>query len=242
MSDWLNHVTINVPRNGTTSHTCDPSNATGGGAVAGGTAFTPTAGRLLVVYAYGAVTFTTPAGWTLPTGGSAVNSGGLYVFYKLSAAGSDTFTTTQNATNYAVVFDVYEFGSGSTFKAVAGATAVAPAGGAGPNLTSLTGTNWIAAVVGMAAGVAAAATSGSTTWASGTEVTDTFVAAGGITDGYEFSTAEFNSDVSTSKSDAATVTTNTTAGADERLMVAFTPSGVAAPAIPPELVMAPRRP
>jgi hypothetical protein len=114
MSNWLNHVTIAAPRNGTTSHTCDPTNATGGGTVVTGSTFTPTSGRLLVVVCYGAVTFTTPSGWTLPTSGSAVNNGGLYVFYR-TAAGSDPFTTTQNGSNYPVVFDIYEFATGSTF-------------------------------------------------------------------------------------------------------------------------------
>lgn len=202
MSNWVNHVTIAAPRNGTTAHICDPSNATGGGTVVTGSAFTPTSGRLLVVVCYGGVTFTTPSGWTLPASGSAINNGGLYVFTR-TAAGSDTFTTTQNSSNYAVVFDVYEFNTGSTFVASLSATAVAN-GGAGPNLTGLTGTNWIAGCAGWDDG-STFTTAASHVWASGTEIVDTWTPIV-TTDGYSYSLTEFNSDASTSKSVADTIT------------------------------------
>src|SRR4051812_44300088 len=105
MVDWVNHVAIAAPRNATTTHNgITPSSGT----VVAGTAFTPTAGRLLICLCEGAVTSTTPAGWTLPTGGSAINSTGLYVWYK-TAAGSDTVSTTHNASNYPAVFDFYEY-------------------------------------------------------------------------------------------------------------------------------------
>src|SRR6478735_9379450 len=109
MAKWINHVAINTPRNATTTHTVDPSTGT----AANGTLFTPTAGNLLVCLVEGAVTSTTPTGWTLPTGGSAVNNTGHYVWYR-TAAGGDTFTTTHNGSNYPVLFDFYEFASGST--------------------------------------------------------------------------------------------------------------------------------
>ena len=52
MVQWVNRSLIQAPRNGTTSHTVS---------------FTPaTAGNLLVCVAEGAVTSTTPTGWTLP--------------------------------------------------------------------------------------------------------------------------------------------------------------------------------
>ena len=109
MVSWLNHAAIEAPRNGTTTHTVTPSAGT---AVAGTTFFTPTAGRLLVCLAEGSVTSTTPSGWTLPTGGSAINNTGLYVWYK-TAAGNDSLTTTHNGSNYDVIFDFYEFPSGT---------------------------------------------------------------------------------------------------------------------------------
>jgi hypothetical protein len=181
VATWLNHVSIGAPRNGTSSHTVTPSSGT----VLSGTLFTPTAGRLLVVVVEGAVTASTPSGWTLPTGGSAVNNTGLYVWYR-TAAGSDSLTTTHNGSNYPVVFDFYEFASGSTFSGSAASTGVPKSGGAGPTLSGLTGTNLTFGVAALpqTAGGAAEPTA-SFTWTSGTELVDVQVAPSG-TDGYYF--------------------------------------------------------
>lgn len=135
MTSWLNHVTIAAPRNGTATHTVNPN----AGVVVAGASFIPTAGRRLVVVVGGAVTSTTPTGWTLPTGGSAINQTGLYVWHRL-AAGGDTFTTTHNASNYPVVFDIYEFPADATFQKSVAQPAVIE-GNDGPNLTGLTGSN-----------------------------------------------------------------------------------------------------
>jgi hypothetical protein len=222
MADWLNHVAIAGPRNGTTTHTVTPS----AGTVASGTLFTPTAGRFLLCLVEGGVTSTTPTSWTLPAGGSAVNNSGLYAWYRASAAGSDSITTTHNASNYPVVFDFYEFPSGSTFSGVASATAVSNAGGAGPTLTGLTGTNWICGVIGQANGDAA--NTYTTTWNAGTEITDTSVVLA-TTDGYNFSTTALDSSANTSQSFAAT--TAYSAVTAERLVIAIKSSAAtAAPA------------
>lgn len=202
MSDWLNMVTINVARNGTTSHTVDPSTT---GTVVAGTAFTPTAGRLLLCLVEGAVTSTTPSGWTLPTNGSAVNNTGLYVFTK-AAAGSDTISTTHNGSNYPIVVTFFEFASGSTFVKAATATSVTLAG-ANPTISSLTGTNWLGAA--KATGVSSGLTYTSSTWSTGTptpvEIIDTGVAFA-TTDGYGFTVAEANASTATSWTPTGTMT------------------------------------
>ena len=58
MVAWVNRAVFQAPRNGTTSHTIDPSSTVG---LVVGAAFTPTAGRLLVVVVEGAVTSSTPS-------------------------------------------------------------------------------------------------------------------------------------------------------------------------------------
>lgn len=136
MSTWLNRVSIVGPRNGTASHTFDPSSSTN---VVGGTPFTPTAGRLLVVVGGGPVTATTPTGWTLPAGGSAVNTSGCYCWHR-TAAGGDTFTTTHNGSGYLYVVDIFEFPAGSTFVKAAAQAAVS-SGSASTAIAGLAGTN-----------------------------------------------------------------------------------------------------
>lgn len=231
MADWVNHVAISAPRNGTTSHTVTPSSGT----VAAGTLFTPTAGNLLVCFAEGSVTSTTPSGWTLPASGSAINNTGLYVWYK-TAAGGDSLTTTHNASNYPVIFDFYEFPSGSTFNKSAASTGVAYNGGAGPTLSSITGTNWLAGVAGRADSTA---TASSITWNAGTELTDSYV-GNATTDGYTYGLTALDSSTNTSQSFAATYSP-VNAFTVERLVVAVTVSA-GAPALPPILIMQTRRP
>lgn len=210
MASWLNHVTISAPRNGTTSHTVSPSSGT----VAAGSLFTPTAGNLLVVVVEGAVTSSTPSGWTLPAGGSAVNNTGLYVWY-ITAAGGDSLTTTHNGSNYPLAFDFYEFPAGSSFVNAASAVGVSSAGGAGPTLSGLTGTNWIAGAVGEDS-FGASATMVST-WSAGVKAVDSYVASS-PTDGYEYSLTYVED--STATSAAYTVDITNSATSVERLMFA----------------------
>lgn len=233
MADWINHCAISAPRNGTTAHnSITPSSGT----VASGSTFTPTAGNLLVCFVEGAVTSTTPSGWTLPASGSAINNTGLYVFYK-TAAGSDTLSTTHNASNYPAIFDFYEFPAGSTFNKSATSTGVVFSGGAGPTLSSITGApNWLAAVVAYANSTATIPT---TTWSAGTEIVDTGV-AGSPTDGYTYSTSALDSSALTSWSSAATLSSNPAGNTCERLVVAVSVVSGSPPAVPPSLVMATR--
>lgn len=210
MSQFLNHVAIAAPRNGTATHTVTPSSGT----VVAGSLFTPTAGRLLVVVVEGAVTSTTPAGWTLPPGGSAINNTGLYVWYR-TAAGSDSLATTHNGSDYPVVFDFYEYPSTATWVGVVSATAVNPGGGAGPTLSGLSGTNQVYAVGGQAA-TASFVGPWAGSWSAGTETTDTS-AAYATTDGYTFGVTEFVDDASSSES-AAWTSTNGSGATAERLV------------------------
>jgi hypothetical protein len=174
MVQWVNRSLIQAPRNGTTSHAVS---------------FTPAAaGNLLVAIVEGAVTSTTPTGWTLPANGSAVNNTGLYVWYKTAAAGEASFSTTHNGANYPVGFVVYEFPAGSTFAASASGTGLASSA-ANPNLTGLTGTNLTYGAIGIADSSANGYTS--TTWtATGSPVEDVDVdVVDSGTDGYGLSVA-----------------------------------------------------
>jgi hypothetical protein len=134
MAAWLNFVSISAPANGTAVHAVDPATS---GTVIAGAPFVPTAGRLLMCVAEGAVTSTTPAGWALPANGSAINNTGLYVWTK-TAAGGDTLSTTHNGNSYPVSFSIFEFAAGTSFVKAAKATAVAN-GVANPSITGLVG-------------------------------------------------------------------------------------------------------
>lgn len=195
-SGLINHVAIAAPRNGTTTHTVGPSS----GAVVAGTVFTPTAGNLLLCVANGSVTSTTPSTWTLPSGGSAINNSGLYLWYK-TAAGGDSFTITHNASNYPELLEFFEYAAGATFLGCAAATNVAVAGGAGPSLGSLTGTYDAYGTLGYAhAGTNAI----SVNWASGTEILDASAILASSTDGYLCSTTQVLGRTGASWSVAAT--------------------------------------
>lgn len=172
MALWVNRSLVPAPRNGTNSHTVE---------------FTPaSAGSLLLCVVEGAVTSTTPSGWTLPSGGSAVNNTGLYVWWKIASAGESSLTTTHNGSNYPAGFVVYEFPAGSSFVgSVSDASVLHPA--ANPPLSGLSGTNLLFGVVG--AGAVSTNAAGSTAWSgtpSPTEDFDLLVVQAG-SDGYLFS-------------------------------------------------------
>lgn len=189
---WLNRAIFQLPRDGTAVSTVTPSSATG---LVDGAAFTPTAGRLLVVVMGAAVTSTgtsggggttAPAGWSggaASAGYNAVNHMGLYLFHK-TATGGDTLTAYHNAANYPVLAAVYEFPAGSTVAGSVAAVGVARAGGANPNLTGLSGAHTVMAVKTFPE---TGAYTGSYTWSgAGTPVEDWDLrAAGSPTDGYQ---------------------------------------------------------
>lgn len=137
MDSALNRAIFDLTRNGTDSHSVNTASATG---LIAGAAFTPTPGTLLVALVYGAVTTDTPSGWTLPTGGEAVNNGGAYLFHRISAAGSGAFSLKHNDINHPVMLAVYEFAAGAALLASSSATNL-EATDPNPALTGLAGTS-----------------------------------------------------------------------------------------------------
>ena len=135
MDSALNRAVFKLPRDGTSASPVNTASATN---LVSGVAFTPAVGSLLVALVYGAVTTDAPSGWTLPAGGSAVNNGGAYLFYRVADAGSATFSFLHNAPNYPVGVAVYEFPAGSQFLTAAAATNL-EASDPNPQLTGLTG-------------------------------------------------------------------------------------------------------
>ena len=126
MPAWITRTeltgsSINV--NGTNSHTCTFTAAT--------------SGNFLVAVVAGAVTFTTPSGWTLVT--SAVNNTGIYVFTKTASASESSFSTTHNGSNYPIRGIIYEYAAGTS---VIGSNSANNQTGTatGPQVSSLTGT------------------------------------------------------------------------------------------------------
>lgn len=127
MAKWLQRTALagaSVNPNGTASHTCTFTAAT--------------SGNYLVAVVAGAVTFSTPAGWTLLA--SAVNEATVYVFTKTATAGESSFTTTHNGSNYAIRGVVYEFPVGTTSLSANYQTGVGTGTVTTPALSGLTGT------------------------------------------------------------------------------------------------------
>ena len=213
MVQWVNRSQVNAPRNGTTSHTVN---------------FAPaTAGNMLICVTEGAVTSTTPTGWTLPSGGSAVNNTGLYVWRKTATAGESSLTTTHNGSNYPAGFVVYEFPAGSTFvKSIAGTGLTSAA--AGPNLTGLTGTNLTFGAIGIGDGSGNVYVS--TAW-SGTGApikdTDTGTAESG-TDGYGLSIGYVEGNTAASFQPTGSITQTGAANTKEALTFAVNVATVSA--------------
>jgi hypothetical protein len=173
---WVNHVAIAMPREGDTVHDVNPASS---GTAVTGSYFTPTAGRFLVLIVEGAVTSTTPGGWTVEA--SAVNNTGLYAWSR-TAAGSDTISTTHNASNYPAMFHWYEYASGSTWFGDVSSTTVTVSS-VNPSLGSITGNP---TVFGVKVHAKPNANATSCSWdGSNIEIVDTNVVFSS-TDGYEF--------------------------------------------------------
>jgi hypothetical protein len=230
VADWINHVVIAAPRNGTTSHTVAADGT--GGTVIGGTAFTPTAGRLLKSSCYGGITSGSntavptapPTGWTAPTNNQAVNNGGLYVWKRIaSATSADQLVLTHNASNYPILVEFWEYAAGSDINTMAFAVSVAN-GATGPALSSQTGVHTFSAYGGVDY-ISGSTGGGNPSFATGL-VTSTFLNAGGspVTDGYEYAFADSEGSAAASYSDAFTWTGAPGGGAPtvERLVEAMT--------------------
>jgi len=105
--------------------------------------FAPLVGSLLVVFATGPVTWTTPSGWTLQK--VQLDDAGAYLFSKVAGSGDSSLTATHNGTGQAqfpTVIEVWEFPAGSTVQAVA-SQKLGLGADSMPALSGLVGTNSI---------------------------------------------------------------------------------------------------
>lgn len=172
MASWLQSTIVQAPRNGSLNHTVSFAAAT--------------SGNLLLLVMEGAVTHTTPSGWTRKI--QALNQTELSVYTKTASASESSFTTTHNAADYPIVAIIYEFVAGSTWVGGVGATGLNTQTGVNPTLSGLTGSNVLFGAVGITSNAGQGANS--TTW-SGTptpiEAVDLQVVNNTVTDGYGFS-------------------------------------------------------
>lgn len=225
MTQILNHVAVAAPRNGTATHTVSPSS----GVAVAGAAFSFTAGRFGICIVEGAVTSTTPSTWTLPSGASAINNTGLYVFNKATLSGGDSVTTTHNGSNYPVVFHFIEFAAGTTWVNAASAIAVDPGTGTSPTLTGLTGANQVYGVAGQSTNVGRVGPYAGS-WDIGTEVADTSEAYS-ATDGYTYGVSELV-DHAASTATFAWISTNGVESVERIVFAVQTPAGPGDPPVP----------
>ena len=202
--DYINRSFVQNARNGTTtqSFTISP---------------TPTSGYFLVGIGFGAVTFSTPSGWT--SRASAVNSGGLYVFTKTSAGNETVFTTTHNGSNYPSIMAFYQFPSGTTWVNATTSNTGSIGSANNPALTGLTGNNYVFSV--MAAGLNTGSGTNTVAWTSpyALEYNATPVGLSG-TDGYHFSLGVNKSVTTSSTTPANTGSFSGTSSEAERITFA----------------------
>jgi hypothetical protein len=206
---WLNEASGVDARNGTDTHT-----------IAFG--FTSTSGSLLVFLVAGAVTHDAPGPWVQQL--APVQNAELAVFTRVSA-GDDEIVITNNADNYPVLWQVFEYPEDSTY--LDGADEAT--GGTGdsrtwPNLSGLTSN---AKTIIAAVARASSQTSGTASiasWAVTTnELFDQLELSDGSTDGCYFGLAYEEDVTATSVTPTATMTIGSVpfAGGAQYQMVVF---------------------
>lgn len=193
-----------INANGTTSHTCTFTAAT--------------SGNFLVAIVAGAVTFTTPGGWTLLT--YSVGNGGLYVFTKTASSSESSFSTTHNASNYPIKGVVYEFVTGTSAigsNSTTGMTETAT----GPQVSSLTGTYTRFSARGWV--MANTNSSSSTVWTlPSVEDYDDYAPDGGASnDGIALTIAYDDNSTGSSFNPSSTMTATNTGGSGEGVSFAL---------------------
>ena len=219
MSQWVNRTVLSgssIDANGTASHTCTFTAAT--------------SGNMLVAVVAGAVTFTTPSGWTL--GVVQVGDTGLYMFYKTASSGESSFSTTHNGSNYPIKGVVYEFAAGSSYidgNNTAGMAYNATANG--PQVTGLTGT--YTRFAARSGAIASPSATSNCAWTlPGVEDYDDYVVAGS-TDGVLLTIAYDDSQTGSSFNPSSNISTTFVVGSGEGIAFALTvvapSSGIAAP-------------
>lgn len=206
MPMWTNRGSGVGAANGTTTHTVTIP-------------FSPTSGRLLVAVMGGAVTFTTPTGWT--AGPSQVGNQGLYVFTKTSDGTETSISTTHNGSNYPITWAFYEFASGSALTGTAGtATGVATGTTVWATVTALPGTAvtvFGAGTMGASSGVTSYSCAFTAPWI---EDVDSFTAAGASPEGTYLAVGYQDGVTTTTSAVLGSVTGTGTTGVGERLAFA----------------------
>lgn len=200
LPSWMVNRTVlgdaSTAANGTDKHTC--------------TFTTATSGNYLVAVVAGAVTFTTPTGWTLL--GSAVSNAGLYVFARTARGGESSFSTSHNGSDYAIQGVVYEFMAGTVFLDSASANTQAkntPV--TGPQVSGLTGT--YTRFAARSYNQPAANTTFSVAWTLPTvEDYDVSMPYNGVTDGAGLSIAYDHNSTGASFNPSSTLTTANNSG------------------------------
>lgn len=196
MPSWINRTVLSgssVDRNGTNSHTCTfaPANS----------------GSLLVAVVAGAVTFTTPAGWSIVQ--SAINYSGLYVFSKTATTSESSFSTTHNGSDYLIQGLVYEFYSGSVLTGTAGSASNIGSSYTGPTCSGLSGTYSRFSARSWNPGNTPSHTV-SCVWTTPTiEDYDVFSPGNGSTDGIELTTAYNDNATGSSFTPSSDITSST---------------------------------
>ena len=197
-SAWVNHETAIDARNGTSTHSVTFAN-------------TPTTGNLLVLVVAGDITSTTPSGWT--SYASAVNGTGLYVFTKTATSGDTGFSTTNNASNYPLAYELFEFSSSAAMSGTAGTVTSNAGVNTWASATSLPGTSvFVVATHSFGIGTGGGSSILPTTWASPwTKSADLYTAPSG-TDGACLLSGWQDTVTATSLGPSSTDVTNSNSG------------------------------
>lgn len=177
-----------------------------------------TAGNLLVCIVNCDGVSSLPTGWTSPSGGTAANNTGLYVWWKIATAGESFLVSNHDANGYGAQYVIYEFAAGSTFvKSVSSTNGNASA--ANPNLTGLSGSNLTMAAVGIE--LDSTTSTSSVSWSAGlTEDLDIYSPKTGSFNGYGFSLAYLENNSTSSFQPTGTITASGAVSTKEALTFA----------------------
>lgn len=218
---WTNKASGVAARNAATTHVSGTSSGFSFG-------FTPTSGRLLVLFVSGAVTHTASTGWTKRQG--PVSSAEVSMFERTADGGAnDVITITHNASDYPMAWTIYEFPAGSVHTA---SNNNATSANTFTALTGLPGTaQVILAAFGAANGSTSGAQTGSVVWGGSMiedQDTDTVRAA---TDGCYLTVAHIINITATSYTPTLTVTGGAAWPADrEKIVAAYNVAVASTPA------------
>ncbi|GGK61468.1 hypothetical protein Sme01_03160 [Sphaerisporangium melleum] len=95
----------------------------------------PTVGDIDVLFVNSDTVVSTPAGWTLPSGGSLVTNQGAYVFYRIAVGGESSTVTITTSGDFNAAAGWSRWRGGKAFDVAGGAQVNSAVGGATPSLT-----------------------------------------------------------------------------------------------------------